>query len=167
MDLTPSLYDEMRRRARRVLRNEGCRDHETLSLVNEACVKMLKGQPPDPSNRGAFLAYSSKVLRTTLVDLAIRRRSQKRGGGVIHERSIDAEDPARNRLDARILDVHAKLEALAAVDPSLSELVEMRYFGGYSCREIGESRGADTQSIEDRWRFAKRWLRRELGDAQD
>jgi len=166
MDVTPSLYDELKKRARGVLRKERCTDHETLSLVNEACVNLLGGNPPEFEDRAAFLAYTASVLRNTLVNLAKHRRAEKRGGGVAPV-PIDDEKVAgdsKERLDIRVLDVNASLERLAVLDPSLAELVEMRYFGGYSCREIAEARRVETQSIEDRWRFAKRWLRKDLGD---
>ncbi|MFG0320479.1 MAG: ECF-type sigma factor [Planctomycetota bacterium JB042] len=161
-DLTPSLYHELEQRARAILgmRRVGD-DPETLSLVHQACLKMLKGDERTFSTRAEFLAFSAKAMRHVLIDLVRSRKADRRGGGRARVPLDDASESAgaERTGDDEILDVHEKLERLAAEDERLARIVELRFFGGLTFPEIAEVIGASREVAEADWRFAKVWLR--------
>lgn len=167
-DLTPSLYHELEQRARAILGMRRLGDQpDTLSLVNQACLKILKSeQPPKFDSRAEFLAFSAKTMRHVLIDLARARNAQIRGGGR-RDVPLDAAcDPAASKggPEVEILDVHEKLERLAAHDPKLAQLVELKFFGGCTFQEIADVIGGSKQGVEAEWQFAKVWLRGALAD---
>lgn len=161
MVLSDSVVKELEKQARRLKRFGGI---DPGSLVQEACVNLLKGKNDLPKERSDLLAYASRALRNTLVDIAKQRNAVKRGGRVGRQ-DLDAVEPAWTGPGAspeEVLDVHSALEKLARLDAHLARLVEMRYFGGYTCREIGEVLGDTEQRIEDRFKAIRKWLRTEL-----
>lgn len=160
MELTSSFVSELKRRARRMVRKGARQPIDADSLVQEACIKLLATRGTIPADREEALAYAARVLRNALVDQAQRRGAQKRGAGARRERLEDVqENLALDRPDLdTALDVHAGLQRLARVDDDLARLVEQRYFGRYTCREIAAARGVPAGVIEERLRAARRWL---------
>lgn len=167
--LSSDLYPEMERRARALLRGRRmAADPETDSLVNRACVNLLKGRTPRFENRAQFLAFIAASLRNVLVDVARERSALARGGGraplAITKPGVEPVAPGRQ--ETLVLDVQHKLEKLARHDPSLARLVELRFFGGLTWGEIAEVTGRLDAAIQKDWYFVRAWFRSELRDEQ-
>ncbi|MFY9682164.1 MAG: sigma-70 family RNA polymerase sigma factor [Candidatus Sulfotelmatobacter sp.] len=159
--LTPIVYDELRRLARRYMRGERPgHSLQTTALVNEAYMRLVDYKRMQWQNRAHFFAVSSQLMRRILVDHA-RRRNLKRGGDVPH---ISFEDTAEvgNDRAADLVAVDDALDALARVDPRKVQVVEMRFFGGLSVEETAEVLKISPVTVMRDWSTAKAWLYREL-----
>jgi RNA polymerase sigma factor (TIGR02999 family) len=157
------LYDELRGIASRQLRGERP-DHtlETTALVHEAYVKLVGLDRISWQNRAHFLAVASQAMRRVLVDYAVSRRAQKRGG-VRRKVSLDGvDDPGRAQPVETLLALDTALHRLELVDPRLSRVVECRYFGGLSVEEAAEALNVSPATIKRDWSVARAWLNREL-----
>ena len=161
--LTPLVYQQLRCIAQRYMAAE--RPGHTLqpsALVNEAFVKLIDTQRAGWENRAHFFATSAQVMRHILVDFARRKQYQKRGGAgavqvELRENLIAAEDRTK---DLVALDV--ALRALAALNPRVSQVVELRYFGGLTEEETAKALHISSDTVLRDWKFAKAWLHREL-----
>jgi len=163
--LTPIVYDELHRLARRYLRGER-RDHslQTTALVNEAYLRLVGHTRMEWQNRAHFFAVSAQVMRRILVDHA-RRRGVKRGRGL---RRVPLEE-ATMVGGERSTDLAALDDALALLaerDPRKAHVVEMRFFGGLSVEESAEVLGVSPVTVMRDWRTAKAWLYRELSSGR-
>jgi RNA polymerase sigma-70 factor (ECF subfamily) len=155
------VYDELRRIARRYMRNEPAgHTLQPTALVNEAYLRLIDQQTPW-QNRAHFFAIAAQLMRRILVDRARARGSAKRGG--MHERTTlsDVADLGDERgVDLIALD--QALTALAELDPRQASVVELRFFGGLTIQETAEALGVSHTIIEREWSLARAWLRREL-----
>ncbi|MFG0317206.1 MAG: ECF-type sigma factor [Planctomycetota bacterium JB042] len=163
MDLTPSVYDEMRvRAAHMLLRWKNLADAPQLSsLVDQTYLRMIEAAGPPAQGREHFLAMWTRAMRWVLVDLARARQSAKRGDG--RERlPLDESLVADERRDVdEVIDVHQALETLAEEDERDARIVELRYYGGLSWEEIARALGGgDAQALRNEWRAVKASLRR-------
>jgi RNA polymerase sigma-70 factor (ECF subfamily) len=163
--LTPIVYNELHRLARRYMKQER-QGHslQTTALVNEAYTRLVDYKRMQWQDRAHFFAVSAQVMRRILVDYA-RRHNLKRGAGV-HQVSLDqaavieADESTGSPLDFAALD--DALNALARIDPRKVQVVEMRFFGGLSVEETAEVLKISTVTVKRDWRAAKTWLYREL-----
>jgi RNA polymerase sigma-70 factor (ECF subfamily) len=160
--LTPLVHKELRRLARRCLRQERRNAAlQTTELVNEAYLKLVDCSRVRWQDRAHFFAMSAQLMRRTLVDLARSRRYAKRGGEAIRVTFDEAlEAQAVQTPDWIALD--DALKALEAVDARKSRVVELRFLGGLSVEETAEVLQVSPDTVHRDWRFAKAWLRREL-----
>ena len=156
------LYDELRRIASRQLRKERP-DHtlETTALVHEAYVKLVGLDRISWQNRAHFLAVASQAMRRVLVDHAVSRRAQKRGG-VRHKVPLDDVAPGHAQPVETLVALDTALHRLEQIDPRLSRVVECRYFGGMSVEEAAEALQVSPATIKRDWSVARAWLNREL-----
>jgi RNA polymerase sigma-70 factor (ECF subfamily) len=159
--LTPIVYDELRRLARRYLNRERPgHSLQATALVNEAYLRLVDYERMQWKNRAHFFAVSSQLMRRILVDHA-RRHNLKRGGGVQHVPLDEAAVVGGDRtLDLVALD--DAMNTLARVDPRKVQVVEMRFFGGLSVEETAEVLKVSTVTVMRDWSTAKAWLHREL-----
>ena len=159
--LTPIVYDELHRLARRYLRGER-RDHslQTTALVNEAYLRLVDHTRMAWQNRAHFFAVSAQVMRRILVDHA-RRRNIKRGRGM-HHVSLDEATIIGGERSTDLAALDDALTVLAERDPRKAKVVEMRFFGGLSVEESAEVLGVSPVTVMRDWRTAKAWLYREL-----
>jgi RNA polymerase sigma factor (TIGR02999 family) len=104
---------------------------------------------------------SSRVMRRVLVDYARARGYQKRGAGA-QRVTLDEERVGSAQPGADIIALDEALDALTAIDPRKSQVVEMRYFGGLSIEETAEVLGVSVRTVKRDWTMARLWLRREL-----
>jgi RNA polymerase sigma factor (TIGR02999 family) len=160
--LVPMIHDELRRLARRQMRGEHPgHTLQATALVNEAYLRLIEVNRVRWQNRAHFLAMAARVMRRILVDSARAKRYQKRGGGA---RKVSLDDallvPLEPGQDLVALD--DALEALAALNPRKSQVVEMRFFGGLSVEETAEALKVSPDTVMRDWRLAKVWLLREL-----
>jgi RNA polymerase sigma factor (TIGR02999 family) len=167
--LTPIVYDELRRIARRYMRNERAGNTlQSTALVNEAFVRLIDAQNVNWRNRVHFFAVSAQIMRRILVDAARARASAKRGGmlrRVAHSAAVNLDeipDGSANR-SADLIAVDDALNRLGEFDPRKAQVVELRFFGGLSVEETGEVLKISAQSVLRDWKLAKAWLARELG----
>jgi RNA polymerase sigma factor (TIGR02999 family) len=162
-DLFPLVYEELRQRAHQCLRDEA-RGHTltTTALVHESYLKLMDGDRLDWKDRAHFLALAARAMRQVLVSYARRFQADKRGGGGV-PRSLDEALTLSAEGDAqRMLDLDRALDKLAGVDPRLSRIVELRFFGGMTVEEVAETVDAATSTVMLDWQKAKAWLYREL-----
>jgi RNA polymerase sigma-70 factor, ECF subfamily len=165
-ELTPALYQELRRIASRHLRAE--RSNHTLqatALVHEAYLKLAGVRERDFTDEVHFLAVASRVMRQVLVDYARSRGAQKRFGDLQREplwtTTIEIRDDQGVEL-IELIQLDGAIEALAAEDAKLARLIEMRYFGGMTAEESAEALGLSVHAVRHDLRFAQAWLRRKL-----
>ncbi len=161
----PVVYDELRRLARRYMARE--RNVQTLqatALVNEAYLRLLKDRAHIWQNRAHFCAIAAHAMREILVERARARNAAKRGGSCVRV-SFEKADVADGAASIDILALHESLERLAALDPQLAQIVELRFFGGLSVEETAETLGSSSATIKRNWSMARAWLRTEMEKA--
>ena len=161
--LFAALYLELHRMAESRLRSSG-RDLgvSTTTLVHEIWLDMSARPELAFPDRGRFMAYAARAMRAVVVDYARRSRAQKRGGGAfeitLHPDAVAASDDEATEL-MRLSDA---LDHLAAINPSLAELVDLHFFCGYSFGEIAELRDISERTVRRDWRKARALLHTEL-----
>jgi RNA polymerase sigma factor (TIGR02999 family) len=160
--LTPLVYDELHRLARRHMAHERPgHTLQTTALVNEAYLELVDSVQADWQNRAHFYAVCARVMRRILVDWARSRNMFKRGGGVhlvgLEDTFVGAQEP-----DAALVALDDALSALAECDARKARVVELRFFGGLSMEETAAVLKVSEETVQRDWRFAKSWLRREL-----
>jgi RNA polymerase sigma factor (TIGR02999 family) len=160
--LTPIVYDELRRLARRYMRRERPgHSLQTTALVNEAYMRLVDYKHMQWQNRAHFFAASAQLMRRILVEHA-RRHNLKRGGAVQHVALEEAAAVGGSRArDLVALD--DALNALARHDARKVQVVEMRFFGGLSVEETAEVLKISSVTVMRDWSTARAWLYRELG----
>ncbi len=160
--MMPLVYSELHRIARRAWSQHPNNDTlQPTALINEAYLKLANAEDASFQDRCHFFAVACKAMRQILVNHAKSRLSGKRGGGLANV-SLDDVQPAVHQEAAEIVALHEALEALQAVDPRKSTVVEMRYFGGLSVEETAEAMGISVATVKRDWRMARSWLIREI-----
>jgi RNA polymerase sigma-70 factor (ECF subfamily) len=160
--LMPLVHDELRRLARRLMRDERPgHTLQTAALVNEAYLRLVDASRVRWQDRAHFFALCARLMRRILVDHARSRNYQKRGGGLRHvSLHDDLVGPGERATDLVALD--DALETLARSDPRKSRVVELRFFAGLSVEETAEALDVSPETVMRDWKFAKVWLLREL-----
>jgi len=161
--LTPIVYEELHRLARRYLRRERSgHSLQATALVNEAYMRLADYTRMQWQDRAHFFAVSAQVMRRILVDHA-RRQNVKRGRGVQHVPLEDVVVVAPGEdAETDLVALDEALIGLTRIDPRKAQIVEMRFFGGLTVEEIGEVLKVSTGTIKRDWRAAKAWLYQEL-----
>ena len=161
--LVPLVYDELHRIALRCLAGErSTLSVQATALINEVCVRLLGWEGVRWQNRGHFFGVSAQMMRRVLVDIARRRRAQRRGGPDALRVSVDDIDLAAPEPDAGLVAIDRALGELASHDPRKASVVEMRFFGGLSMEETAKALGISLRTAHNDWAFARAWLYREL-----
>jgi RNA polymerase sigma-70 factor, ECF subfamily len=161
--LTPLVYQELHRRARRYMANERTgHTLQTTALVNEVYLRLVDIHQRNWENRSHFYAVCAQLMRRILVDFARSRKYQKRGGGV-RLMPLDEALSVCNECPPQILAVDEALRNLAEVDPRKSRVVELRFFGGLRVDETAEVMKISPETVMRDWKMAKVWLLREIG----
>jgi RNA polymerase sigma factor (TIGR02999 family) len=163
--LTPLIYEELRNRARRYMRQE--RPGHTLqatAVVHEAFVKLVEMDIPW-QDRAHFFAVAARQMRRILVDHAKMRFREKRGGttttGSIEElEGMDLGPPSAGDID--VLEIDDALERLASNNERLAKLVELHYFGGLTYQELSETLKISEATVDRELRLAKAWILRQI-----
>lgn len=159
--LTPIVYDELRRLARRYMRGERPgHSLQTTALVNEAYLRLVDYERMQWQNRAHFFAVSAQLMRRILVERA-RRHNLKRGGGLQHVSLDEAAAVGGNR-GTDLVALDDAMNALARIDARKVQVVEMRFFGGLSVEETAEVLKVSPVTVMRDWSTAKAWLYREL-----
>jgi RNA polymerase sigma factor (TIGR02999 family) len=160
--LASVVYEELRRMARRYMKNERPGNTlQTTALVNEVYLRLVDVKSVDWQHRAQFFAISAQMMRRVLVDAARARKSRKRGGGAVKV-NIDDTAVLSPEPDASIVALDEALKAFSQIAPRQAKVVELRYFGGLSEEEIAEILKTSARTVRRDWDFAKSWLMREL-----
>jgi RNA polymerase sigma factor (TIGR02999 family) len=158
------VYNELHQLAARKLRSE--RDGHTLcttALVHEAWLELNKLNRIRWQNRGHFLAVAAQAMRRILIDYAVARRRQKRGGGqvVLSLDDGDALAVVHERAD-ELIELEEALTRLQALNERQARIVECRFFGGMSVEETADALDISPATVKREWTVARAWLNREL-----
>lgn len=159
--LAPMVEQELRRIASIHLHHEAAgHTLQPTALVNEAYLRLLDWKAVEWQDRAHFLAVAAKMMRRVLLNHAIARRSQKRGGSAVLVSLAEANSAPARTQDLIALD--EALLALARLDDRKSRLVELRYFGGLTCDEAAAVLGISPRTADREWELARVWLFRAL-----
>ena len=160
--LIPLVYDELKRLAHRYMAGERP-DHslQTTALVNEAYMRLIDCSRVRWQNRAHFFAVSAQLMRRILVDIARSRGYLKRGAGM-RRLSLEKSPDIFEQTDPDVVALDDALNALAAIDPRKSQIIEMRFFGGLTAEETAEVLKVSPDTVLRDWKLAKVWLHREL-----
>ena len=160
--LASVVYEELRRMARRYMKNERPGNTlQTTAPVNEVYLRLVDLKNVDWQHRAQFFAISAQMMRRILVDAARARGSRKRGGGVV-KLNMDETAVLSPEPDASVLALDDALNQFADIAPRQAKVVELRYFGGLSEEEIAEVLKISARTVRRDWDFARSWLMREL-----
>ncbi len=159
-----AYYPELKKIAHARLRGSGLdRFMQTTALVHDSYLRLASGPGIAIGDRLQFFAYSSRVLRSIVVDLVREERALRRGGGA----DIVTLDTAAGEGLPALVDVETvndALEDLAKLDPALARLVEMRFFGGMTEDEIAGALGVSVRTVSREWKKARALLLTLVGD---
>ncbi len=156
------MYEDLCRLAGKFLQNEPMRNRlSSSSLVHQAYVRMVDQSRINWQGKTHFFAIGATVMRRILVDHARKVRSLKRGGGWERRQLTDEVTFQLNR-DGDVVALDELLEVLAELHPRQEKIVELRFFGGMTMREIATEMGLGLRTVEKEWAMARAWMRREL-----
>ena len=159
--LTPIVYEELRRLAAHYMRQEQPgHSLQATALVNEAYLRLVDYKQMRWENRAHFFAVSAQLMRRILVDHA-RRHNLKRGRGVEHI-SLDETAVVGGERPDDLVQLDNALEGLARMDLRKAQVVELRFFGGLSVEETAEVLKVSGVTVMRDWSSAKAWLYREM-----
>jgi RNA polymerase sigma factor (TIGR02999 family) len=158
-DLVSLVYEELRRVASFVRRNEANSTINSTALVHEAWLKLKDSPYLSATSLPHFKAIAAKAMRQVLVDEARRRSARKRGGAgeVVF---VTLSDSAQEMVsgDAELIALDEALEELARLNPRQARMVECRFFAGLNVTETADLLGVSESVVERDWRAAKAWL---------
>jgi len=164
--LFPHVYDTLRKIAGARMRAE--RHRVTLAptaLVHEAYLKLVGLERIQWQNRAQFYAIAARAMRQILVDRALARSTEKRGGGRVRvtlEETLRAEEPETRD----VLALEQALSRLEREQPRRAQVVVCRFYGGMEIRETAEALGISEATVKRDWVAARAWLNRELGASE-
>lgn len=162
-ELFPLVYDVLRRIAHRKLAAErAAHTLSTTDLVHEAYLKLVRFDRIEWRGRAHFLAIAAQSMRNILVDYALRRKAEKRGGGQEND-PLDEALAVSEAPTSDLLALHEAMQRLERIDSRQSRVVECRFFAGMSIDETAEALGVSPASVKRDWALARAWLNRELG----
>ncbi len=159
--LFSALYSELRRLAKFELARHGA--PMTLSattLLHKAYIEIAGQDGTSFPDRNRFMGYAARVMRGLIIDHARSRQAQKRGGqfqittlGTEVENAVDGEKLTR---------ISGALDELAKAEPELAEVVDLKFFCGFSFREIATMRDVSERTVQRQWEKARIYLHRSL-----
>lgn len=161
-EMLPLVYDELRRIAARYLESEQ-RSHtlQPTALVHEVYLRLVNQRSVNWRNRAQFYGIAAQMMRRILVNHAVAKRAEKRGSGG-EKISLEETTLSLDELNLDLLALDEALNLLASLDQAKARLVEMKFFGGMTTKEIAEVTGKSTATVEREWAFARGWLYQRL-----
>lgn len=162
--LLPLIYEDLRRIARaHVHRGPAGHTLQTSALISEAYMRLVDQTRANYQDRQHFLAVCARAMRNIVISNARKHAAAKRGGGHAAVTLDEGQTPDTGKSDW-LLQLDRALETLAARDPALSQVVECRYFAGFSEEETAEALDTSLRTVQRNWQKARAWLRVELGE---
>jgi len=161
-ELMPLVYGELRRMARRYMRQQPP-DHtlQTTALIHEAYLRLVGREEKRWENRAHFFGVAAQAMRHILIDYARGRNRGKRGGGGQRVQLDEAMTICPER-SAELVALDEALTELAKLDDRRSKVVELRFFGGLTEEEVAEVLKVSPRTVSSDWSLARSWLLREL-----
>jgi RNA polymerase sigma factor (TIGR02999 family) len=161
--LFTALYADLRRLARREVRRHGGVDAlGTGTLIHEAWLGIRRTPSLSFAGPGQFLAYAARMMRSLVIDRVRRRVALKRGGGlVITSLDTHAEQVAQPEFLDSVSDA---LEELEAIDPGLAQVVDLKFFAGFTLAEVARLQGVSERTAQRQWEKARMLLLRAMRD---
>jgi RNA polymerase sigma factor (TIGR02999 family) len=161
--LLPLVYEELRQLAAQKMAQEA--PGQTLqptALVHEAYLRLVGGDREKPwDGRGHFFAAAAEAMRRILVENARRKKRLRHGGGR-KQLEVDAMDLAADAADERLLALDEAMTKLAAEEPTVAEVVKLRYFAGFTIEQTAEALGISVRTANRHWAYARAWLHQQL-----
>lgn len=155
-DLFADMYQDLRRLASaRLKRSASVVLLDTTSLVHESYLRFLKSGALQAQDRARFLAYAARVMRSVVIDFVRESQAERRGGGALHVTLDTGVADSVTAGQTEVMKVSEALDALAKTDARLVQLIEMKYFAGYSERDIAECLGTSERSLRREWQKAR------------
>ncbi len=165
--LFASLYEELHGIARRELRRNGSAlTLGATTLLHEAYLNLGERQSLLFPDRASFLTYASRAMRGLVIDYARSRRALKRGAG-FEITSLPADVPELAADSAQLQRLSDAIERLAGVDPRSAQVVDLKYFGGFSLGDIAAMWGISERTAQRDWDKARLFLQRALSDCDE
>jgi RNA polymerase sigma factor (TIGR02999 family) len=160
--LFSALYSELHRLARRELARRGFgMTVGPSTLLHEAYLDMASREGPSFPDQARFVVYAARVMRGLIIDHARNRQAQKRGGR-FEITSLGTHD-RESAVDAgELAEISDALEELSKLDPALAEIVDLKFFCGFSFGEIAAMRGLSERTVQRNWEKARIYLHRSL-----
>jgi RNA polymerase sigma-70 factor, ECF subfamily len=160
--LTPLIYGELHRSARRCMgRERNAGPLQTTALVNELFIKMVDLKRVNWQNRAHFFAICARQMRRVLTDLYRAGVCLKRGGEQMSI-EIDSSTLCTREPNHDLLAIDEALQRLAELDERKSQVIELRFFGGLSVKETAEVLQVSAETVMRDWKFSKAWLLSQL-----
>jgi len=158
--LFTALYSELHRLAKRQLAGNGDVSLSVTTLLHEAYLDMA-GRDSQFPDQARFMGYAARVMRTLIIDHARNRQAQKRGGK-FEITTLENAVAADLADDVELTRVSGALDKLAKVDAELAEVVDLKFFCGFSFAEIAAMRKLSERTVQRKWEKARIYLHREL-----
>ncbi len=165
--LSSTIYASLHELAAHQLRDQRARSLQPTALVHEAWLRIARLQDVRSEHRAQFFALAGKAMRSVVVDYARRRLAQKRQGGERDETDAAEVAMAEGLSSTDVLAIDEAMKRLEAAEPELVRVVDLMFFCGKTAAEAAELLGTSSRTVERRWRFARAWLRNELGGEGD
>lgn len=162
--LFEALYTELHRVARRELARHGWGvTIGATSLLHEAYLDMSAREGAAFPDRQRFMAYAARVMRGLIIEYARSRQALKRGGQFeITALTTGVQGPARG--EERLEEIGEAIDALAKLEPVLAEVVDLKFFCGFSFGEIAAMKGLSERTVQRHWQKARIYLHRAVGE---
>ena len=159
--LFSALYSELRRLARYELARHGApMSVSATTLLHKAYIEMAGNNEASFADRKRFMGYASRVMRGLIIDHARSRSAQKRGGQ-FEITSLEAE--LESAVDEhKLVQISEAVDELAKAEPALAEIVDLKFFCGFSFAEIGAMRDVSERTIQRQWEKARIYLHRSI-----
>ncbi len=160
--LFSALYAELHRLAKRELGRRGNPvSLGATTLLHQAYLDIAQRSGPEFPDESRFMSYAARVMRGLLIDHARNRNAQKRGGQFeITAYDTDVLDTTVNSRE--LTQISDALDELGKIEPSLSELVDLKFFCGFSYSEIAAMRGVSERTVQREWEKARIYLHRSI-----
>jgi RNA polymerase sigma factor (TIGR02999 family) len=163
--MLPRVYDELRRIAVNHMRGErGSHTLQPTALVHEAYLRLVDQKSVTWQNSAQFFSLASGMMRRILVSHARKRQTAKRGGSVIKV-PLEVAGGETEKGDVRLIALDEALDELTTRDKRKGRIVELKFFGGLTTKEIAEVLRISVATVETDWRMARAWLYREMCNA--
>ena len=161
-ELFAALYSELHRLAKRELARCGFGvSLSSTTLLHEAYLDMAAREGPSFPDRARFMGYAARVMRGLIIDHARERHAQKRGG-LFEMTSLDTE-VMENAVDHRqLVQISDALNELGKAEPALAEIVDLKFFCGFSFAEIAAMRDVSERTVQRNWEKARIYLHRKI-----
>ena len=155
-------YEELRRLAATVRRDESGQTLSPTALVNEAWIKMAKSPGLASTSRLHFKRIAARAMRQLLIEAARRKKADKRGGPEAVFVAFEDGFDRPVQCEQELLALDETLTVLARLNPRQAQIVESRFFGGLDIAETAELLEVSEATVHREWRVAKAWLAAEL-----